>query len=222
MDQVSKSLDSWEDSAADVAATELDADTKLEGPMLDHLVDPLTPDPSEGMTAQRAAISSRPINNLVSFHSLWTPSGPMSSSNTSRLRYEDGFQASPILGTRSNSTVRIESAPDTNSVSSSDIEVASELPSVRDVGIREHLRLWQERQSEPRAEAPSSTLSPFRQSHSTENSLTQSTENDPVDTFNEALSSEEDDDEIDSSETDVESQSNHQTYLEPGDVAYIV
>lgn len=92
-------------SAADVAATELDADTKLEGPMLDHLVDPLTPDPSEGMTAQRAAISSRPINNLVSFHPLWTPSGPMSSSNTSRLRYEDGFQASPILGTRSNSTV---------------------------------------------------------------------------------------------------------------------
>ncbi|KAL9579339.1 MAG: hypothetical protein Q9212_005165 [Teloschistes hypoglaucus] len=113
---------------------------------------------------------------------------------------------------------RTESAPDTYPLSPSAFEVAPKLPSVGEVGIREHLRLWQEGQSEPRAAAPLSTLPGLRLSSSGEISLSQSIENDSVDTFDDAMSGEEDDDALDSSEADIESQPYPQNSLEPGDV----
>lgn len=87
-----------------VAATKDDADTKLENPMADHLVDPQESDPSENMAEQQAALSSASVNNLGQPNPLWTRSRPMGSSNAYCFGREDRFEASSIPGARLYST----------------------------------------------------------------------------------------------------------------------
>lgn len=87
-----------------VAATKDDADTKLENPMADHLVDPQKTDSSEGIAEQQAGLPSPSVNNVTLPNPLWAQSRPMGGSNKHSFRHEDRFEASAISRARSYST----------------------------------------------------------------------------------------------------------------------
>ncbi|KAL8688966.1 MAG: hypothetical protein Q9218_005248 [Villophora microphyllina] len=207
-------------SLANVFASHSSVDIYPEDQLANHLTFPIEANPSNSIVAQRADSPSTSTMKLPQFDLLWTQTLPANGSNTHCFRYGDRIQPFAISGARLYTTGRTENTLDTQPASSLDFDAASDLVSVGNVGIREHLRLWQEAQDKPPTEAPSGTPRSLRQSNSTENTLTQSTENDSATLFDDALDNDEDDGGLSSSEATAGSEGHYHPFLQPGDVAY--
>ncbi|KAL9004020.1 MAG: hypothetical protein Q9188_003133 [Gyalolechia gomerana] len=101
----------------------------------------------------------------------------------------------------------------------SEADLASQLPSVYDVGIRKHLALWQELQSKDITEGPQADFQSPEEFDTTENTITQSGEEDSASTSGSLdPASARDWGLISNSEKDDEGDTDVDNFLRPGDV----
>ncbi|KAL8726495.1 MAG: hypothetical protein Q9181_006032 [Wetmoreana brouardii] len=182
----------------------------------------------QGITPGEKAIrhpTSRPSPtavNLRSRDSLWTASWPGQNSNIHALSYAS------LLETRKSFTARLHTGkatidPDeTQPMLSSEYDNAPPLPSVSDVGIREHLRIWQALQDRNNNESLSLALPSPRPPDSTANAITQSIENDSVSglsSVDESASG--DESELETFDVNQEGDTSYHNFLQHGDVVQL-